>query len=85
MTVRMAWKLTRALRWLLWLALLSFALFLYFAGPGQSGIGSSHLPLAVELTLFGLGTAAVLVGFLEMMMRERAGISRPGSPDIPLR
>ena len=59
--------------------------FLYFAGPGQSGIGSSHLPVAIELTLFGLGTAAVLVGFLEMMMRERAGINRPGSPDIPLR
>jgi hypothetical protein len=29
------------------------------------------------LTIFGLATAAVFAGLLEMMMRERAGIPRP--------
>jgi hypothetical protein len=27
------------LRWVLWLILVAFALFLYFFGPGQSGVG----------------------------------------------
>ena len=38
------------LRWVLWLIFVAFALFLYFSGPGQSGVGSSHLSLAIEVT-----------------------------------
>ena len=36
-----------------------------------------HLPFATELIIFGLATAAVFAGLLEMMMREQAGIPRP--------
>ena len=36
-----------------------------------------HLPFATELIIFGLATAAVCAGLLEMMMREQAGIPRP--------
>ena len=39
-----------------------------------------NLLLWVEAVMFGLPVAAVFVGFIEMMMRERAGIIRAHRP-----
>jgi hypothetical protein len=36
-----------------------------------------HLTYATEAFIFGLPLAAVLMGFFELMMRERAGLARP--------
>jgi hypothetical protein len=62
---------------------------LHFFGAAQYN-QFGHLPFATEVTIFGLGTAAVFAGLLEMMMRERAGVARPSygrskEPAAPLR
>jgi hypothetical protein len=73
------WKLLRVSRWALWIAFLGYCSYVHAyheALVTQFG----HLPLGIELTIFGLANAAVFAGLLEMMMRERAGIPRPSSP-----
>jgi len=70
------WKLLRVARWALWIAFLGYCFYVHAyheALVNQFG----HLPLGIELTIFGLANAAVFAGLLEMMMRERAGIPRP--------
>ncbi len=72
----MAWLFFRAARWLLWFAF--FAVGFYVSWNRDDLLtGFGHLPLAVDIALFGLGNAAVFAGFMELMMRERAGIPRP--------
>ena len=69
------WKLLRVARWALWIAFLGYCFYVHAyheALVNQFG----HLPLGIELTIFGLATA-VFAGLLEMMMREKAGIPRP--------
>ena len=70
------WKLLRVTRWALWIAFFGYCFYVHAfheALVNQFG----HLPLGIELTIFGLANAAVFAGLLEMMMRERAGIPRP--------
>jgi hypothetical protein len=70
------WQLLRVSRWALWLAFLGYCFYVYAFREGQYN-QFGHLPISTELTIFGLATAAVFAGLLEMMMRERAGIPRP--------
>jgi hypothetical protein len=70
------WLLLRVSRWALWLAFLGYCFYVYAFREGQYN-QFGHLPFSTELTIFGLATAAVFAGLLEMMMRERAGIPRP--------
>ena len=82
---RMTWQLLRASRWVLWLAFLGYCFYVHIFREGQYN-QFGHLPTSTELTIFGLANAAVFVGLLEMMMRERAGIPRPsyGSSRQPI-
>jgi len=75
MTARTAWHALRGLRWLLWAAFLGYAL-LYWLNPSSYHDHFGHLLLSTELVMYGLPVAAVFVGFVEMMMREKAGIVR---------
>jgi hypothetical protein len=86
---RITWQLLRASRWVLWLAFLGYCFYVHIFREGQYN-QFGHLPTSTELTIFGLANAAVFVGLLEMMMRERAGIPRPSygssrQPDSQLR
>jgi hypothetical protein len=70
------WLVLRVSRWLLWLAF--FAYSIHFNVYRESHLDAyGHLFLTTELVIFGLAEAAVFAGFLELMMRERAGIPRP--------
>jgi hypothetical protein len=73
------------LRWVLWLIFVAFALFLYFSGPGQSGVGSSHLSLAIEVTLFALGTAAATLRAAKLYPEHdvRGGARPPRPTSLP--
>jgi len=74
-TARTAWHSVRMLRWMLWAAFIVFALAYWFnSSKYHNQFG--NLLLWVEAVMFGLPVAAVFVGFIEMMMRERAGIIR---------
>ena len=75
-TGRVTWQLLRVSRWALWLAFLGYCFYLHVFREGQYN-QFGHLPFLTELTIFGLATAGVFAGLLEMMMRERAGIPRP--------
>ena len=70
------WKLLRVSRWVLWLSFFGYCFYVHsFREVLNNQFG--HLPFVTELIIFGLATAAVFAGLLEMMMRERAGIPRP--------
>jgi hypothetical protein len=73
------------LRWVLWLIFVAFALFLYFSGPGQSGAGSGHLSLAIEVTLFALGTAAATLRAAKLYPEHdvRGGARPPRPTSLP--
>ena len=79
MTARTAWHGLRGLRWLLWAAFVVFALA-YWLDQTKYHNQFGNLLLWVEAVMFGLPVAAVFVGFIEMMMRERAGIIRAQQP-----
>ena len=66
----------RLLRWGAWIVFFGFAL--YFSldrAPHLNSFG--HLLPATELMMFGPGLVAVFAGWLELMMREKAGLKRP--------
>jgi hypothetical protein len=66
----------RALRWLTWIAYLIYCLA--FLADRSSHLNQfGHLIITTELVLFGLPTAAIFLGFFEMMTRERAGLAKP--------
>ena len=70
------WLVLRVSRWLCWIAF--FAYTVHFVLNRQDHLNSfGHLLLGTEMALFGLGVMAVFAGFLELMMRERAGLARP--------
>ena len=75
MAARTAWHALRGLRWLLWAAFLGYAV-LYWLNPSSYHDQFGHLLLSAEVVMYALPVAAVFVGFLEMMMREKAGIVR---------
>jgi polyferredoxin len=70
------WLFLRLLRWLAWIGFFAFSIyFLLDRAPHIDSFG--QLRHATEAMMFGPGLLAVFVGFLELMMRERAGIVRP--------
>jgi hypothetical protein len=70
------WLVLRVSRWLFWIGF--FAYSLHFVLNRQVHLNSfGHLLLGTEAALFGFGVMAVFAGFLELMMRERAGLPRP--------
>lgn len=70
------WLLFRAMRWLAWIVFFGFSLYyLYDPRPHHDSFG--QLRHSAEALMFGVGTAAVFLGFLELMFRERARLKRP--------
>lgn len=73
-----AWRFCRAMRWLAWIVFFGWsAYFAWDKAPHLNSFG--HPLLYTEAAFFGLGIAAIFIGFLELMMRDRAGIVRPGA------
>ena len=70
------WLLFRALRWLAWIVFFGYSLYyLWNPAPHLDSFGQLHH--STEAMMYGSGTAAVFLGFLEIMFRERAGRVRP--------
>jgi hypothetical protein len=70
------WLIFRFVRWFCWIGLFLYWLhFMLYRGSHIDAYG--HLFLWSEMMLFGLAQAAIFAGFLELMMREKAGIPRP--------
>ena len=70
------WLLFRALRWLGWLGFFGYCFFVAMNRDTQLD-QFGHLSPAMELLMIALGVGAILAGFLELMMREWAGLQRP--------
>jgi hypothetical protein len=70
------WVLFRVLRWAFWIAFFAYSFYVVWDRPNQV-TQFGHLPAATELRIFGLDFAAVICGFLELMMREKVGVPRP--------
>lgn len=71
-----AWLLLRGLRWLCWGAFLLVA-GLYIVDPSAHLNSFGHLTSGMEMAMFGTSLVAVFVGFIEMWLRERAGLQTP--------
>jgi hypothetical protein len=70
------WLFFRLVRWMAWATLLGFSFyFVQDRAPHLTSFG--HLLHSTEMIMFGSGLVAVFAGFLELMMRERAGLVRP--------
>ena len=70
------WQFFRALRWLAWIGF--FAWSAYFNSDPTPHLDSyKHLRWYTEVLFFGFAAFAIFAGFVELMMRERAGIPRP--------
>jgi hypothetical protein len=70
------WLVFRALRWLCWIAFLTYTLWVW-ANPAPFHDSYGHLLNSTEAWIFGLGCGSVFLCFFEMMFRERAGLRRP--------
>jgi predicted membrane protein len=70
------WVVLRITRWLLTFVFIAYALHMY-AYRSNYIDQFGHLFLWAELMLFAIPGAAVAAGFLELMVREKAGIARP--------
>jgi hypothetical protein len=70
------WLFFRCLRWLLWLsyAVLSAE---FIANRDHHLDQFGHIVPTTEALMFALPLAAMAGGFLELMIRERAGLPRP--------
>ena len=70
------WKALRILRLVLWLAAIGYyGWFMLTRADHLDSFG--HLLRTTEFWMFMLPLAAIFVGFLELMMRERAQLPRP--------
>ena len=81
------WFALRITRWLGWIALVVYAVVISIDRPRYLNSFGHPLP-GVEAWIFGLFSAPAVIGFLELMMREKAGIERPDyfklmPPDSP--
>lgn len=75
-TARITWLILRASRWFLSLGFLVYSLHIFVYRESHLNSFGQLFP-TTEFTIFGLGMGAVFAGFLELMMRERAGLPRP--------
>jgi hypothetical protein len=76
MTLSTAWLFLRVLRFGFWLAT---AVYYFMFAQNQAAYLTpfGHLMTRTELWMFGLPLAAIFLGFMELMTRERAGLPRP--------
>ena len=72
------WLTLRIGRWAAWLGFLAYTVVVVLDRPSYVSMYGLLLR-STEVWLFGLPLLAVTLGFLELMMRERAGIARPDS------
>ena len=70
------WLFFRALRWLAWISFFGMAIYIKTHVPAVL-TSFGHLQLQFEVGLIATGNACIFLGFMELMMRERAGIPRP--------
>jgi hypothetical protein len=70
------WLFFRALRWACWIGFFGYCVFVSMNRDTQLD-QFGHLPAAMEFLMIAVGVGAFLAGFLELMMRERAGLRRP--------
>jgi hypothetical protein len=71
-----AWLAFRALRWIGWLGFLGYSIA-FFVNPQSHFDSFGQLHHTTEAAMFGFSLVAIFAGFLELMMRERAGFDRP--------
>jgi hypothetical protein len=69
------WHVLRALTWLFWIAFIAYGAEYLFNREGHID-SFGHLLPSTELFMFGLPLAAVFIGLLTMLARERAGVVR---------
>ena len=75
------WLALRLLRWVAWFAFFGFSFyFAYDRAPHLNSFG--HLLHTTEAMMFGPALVAIFAGFLELMMREKAGIPRPSIGEL---
>ena len=71
-----AWLFFRLVRWLGWIVFFGWSA--YFAWDRTPHLNQfNHLLPYCEEIWFGAALVALFAGFAELMMRERAGLSRP--------
>lgn len=70
------WRTLRSLRWGLWLGTIAYYAYVaMFRADHLNPFG--HLLLSTEIFMFGLPTAAMFAGLLELWAREAAGVPKP--------
>ena len=70
------WLFFRLLQWAAWIYFFGFAFYFWLdRAPHLNSFG--HLQNATEAKMFIPALVAIFAGFLQMMMRERAGLARP--------
>ena len=77
MWAKRVWLFFRYTRWILWLGFLGLSAEFVIHRP-QNLDSFGHLLPTTELLMFALPVTAVFIGCLELMLREKAGISRSG-------
>jgi hypothetical protein len=77
--MKFAWLLMRALRWLLWAGFLGYSLhYVLYSASHLDRFG--HLLPTTEMAMYGLSLAAVFAGLMELLLRDRAGVTRGDPP-----
>jgi hypothetical protein len=76
MTASHAYLFFRYARWLLWFAALGYAIE-YLVNPRGHTDSFNHLLRTTEFWMFTLPNLAMIAGFFELMMRDKAGLPRP--------
>ena len=75
MWAKRLWLFFRYTRWLLWLATIGYSIeFMIHRSQHLDPFG--RLYLTTELWMYLLPLSAIFVGCFELMMREKAGISK---------
>ena len=74
--VVVAWLIARTIRWLAWIVFFGWSFYFWLdRAPHFNSLGQL-LPRSEALWFFS-ATVGVFAGFVELMMRERAGLPRP--------
>jgi hypothetical protein len=71
-----AYLLFRYCRWLLWFAALGYSIE-YLLHTSSHLDSFNHLLRTTEFWMFTLPNLAMIAGFFELMMRDKAGLPRP--------
>jgi len=81
MWAKRLWLFFRYTRWLLWLATIGYSIeFMIYRSQHLDPFG--RLYLTTELWMYLLPLSAIFVGCFELMMREKAGISKLQSDQV---